>query len=120
MRNTMDGLEPMHENWTEGGQAGEGGDDDDDDDSGDPPRVWLKQKMTPGCAFTRSIGDGAGEEIGVYANPELVTKELREADQFVAIASDGVWEFLPSQQVVDMVTRATFLSPPRPRFTAPW
>ena len=44
----MDGLEPMHENWIEGGVRDDDDDDDeDDDDSGDPPRVWLKSKMVP-------------------------------------------------------------------------
>lgn len=73
----MDGLEEMHENWTEANQAG----DDEEDDTGDPPRVWLKQKMLPGCAFTRSIGDSIGESVGVFAEPEVLTKELCANDK---------------------------------------
>ena len=48
-----------------------------------------------------------GERIGVFAEPELVSKKLREQDQFICLASDGVWEFLSSQRVVDMVLRFT-------------
>ena len=76
---------------------------DDDENSGDPPRLWARDLRGPGCAFTRSLGDAAGEAIGVFARPELVSKELREQDQFVVLASDGVWEFISSQRVVDMV-----------------
>lgn len=81
------------------------------DDEGDPPRLFARSAHAqgvengPGCAFTRSIGDGAGEAIGVCAEPELVNKELREQDQFVCLASDGVWEFITSQEVVDKVVR---------------
>ena len=95
----MDGLEPMHENWTEAGAGG-----DEEDDTGDPPRVWLKQKMLPGCAFTRSIGDAIGETVGVVAEPEVLIKELCEGDKYIIIASDGVWEFLSNQTVLNMVS----------------
>ena len=101
----MDGIEPMHENWTEAKDA----DDDEDDDTGDPPRVWVKNKMLPGCAFTRSIGDSIGESVGVFAEPEVVTKELSESDKYIIIASDGVWEFLTNQTVLNMV--AAYKSP---------
>jgi len=99
----MDGLEPMHEDWQEQAEG------DDDDDSGDPPRVWLKTKMVPGCAFTRSIGDAIGEQVGVYATPEVVAHTLTDADKYCLIASDGVWEFLTNQTVLNMV--AAYKSP---------
>ena len=104
----MDGLEPMHENWTE--NQGQGGDEDSDtDETGDPPRVWLKNKMVPGCAFTRSIGDSIGESVGVFAVPEMLSKDLNDQDKYVIIASDGVWEFLTNQTVLNMV--AAYKSP---------
>ena len=65
--------------------------------------------MSPGCAFTRSIGDSVGESIGVVAEPELLTKQLVASDKFLVIASDGVWEFMTNQMVADMV--AGFESP---------
>ena len=90
-------LSPHGERWEEALGI------DDEDNCGDPPRLWAKHLHGPGCAFTRSIGDGAGEDIGVFAEPELVSKVLREQDQFLCLASDGVWEFISSQRVVDMV-----------------
>lgn len=45
----------------------------------------------------------AAERIGVFAEPELQYRQLGPNDAFLVIASDGVFEFLPSQSVVNMV-----------------
>ncbi|GFY98368.1 protein phosphatase 2C and cyclic nucleotide-binding/kinase domain-containing protein [Actinidia rufa] len=74
-------------------------------DDGDPPRLWVENGMYPGTAFSRSIGDSIAETIGVVANPEIVVLELTADHPFFVIASDGVFEFLSSQAVVDMVRR---------------
>ena len=96
----LEGIVPYHENW--GVNLGE-----ELDNGGDPPRVWAPGKSFPGCAFTRSIGDSVAESIGVTAEPELLRKELTEEDQFVVLASDGVWEFLTNQSVADMILKFT-------------
>mmetsp|Transcript_17789 Transcript_17789/g.45577 ORF Transcript_17789/g.45577 Transcript_17789/m.45577 type:complete len:1043 (-) Transcript_17789:686-3814(-) len=96
----LEGIVPYHENW--GVNLGE-----ELDNGGDPPRVWAPGKSFPGCAFTRSIGDSVAESIGVTAEPELLRKELTEEDQFVCLASDGVWEFLTNQSVCDMIMKFT-------------
>ncbi|TQD79013.1 hypothetical protein C1H46_035490 [Malus baccata] len=74
-------------------------------DDGDPPRLWVPNGMYPGTAFTRSIGDSTAETIGVVANPEIVVLELTQNNPFFVLASDGVFEFLSSQAVVDMVAK---------------
>lgn len=94
----IEGNEELHENW--GAETGE-----NIDESGDPPRVWDNSLEKPGCAFTRSIGDSVAEKIGVYAEPELLTWKLQPNDRFAIVASDGVFEFLSSQAVVDMVSK---------------
>jgi len=91
----LDGIEPVHENW-------EDTNGETIDESGDPPRLWAKNGEYPGCAFTRSLGDALAEEIGVFAEPEMKTRKLTDKDKMLIIASDGVFEFLPSQTVVDM------------------
>lgn len=73
-------------------------------DDGDPPRLWVQNAMYPGTAFTRSIGDSVAESIGVVATPEIFVMELTPSHPFFVIASDGVFEFLSSQTVVDMVS----------------
>lgn len=80
-------------------------------DDGDPPRLWVADGMYPGTAFTRSLGDTVAEEIGVTAVPEVFVMELRRRHPFFVIASDGVFEFLSSQAVVDIVGAYFFSSP---------
>lgn len=77
----------------------------EESDDGDPPRLWVQHGMFPGTAFTRSLGDAVAESIGVVATPEIVVLELNPIHPFFVIASDGVFEFLSSQAVVDMVAK---------------
>ncbi|KAF2283025.1 hypothetical protein GH714_043392 [Hevea brasiliensis] len=77
----------------------------EEDDDGDPPRLWVQNGMYPGTAFTRSIGDSIAETIGVVSNPEIVVFELTPHHPFFVLASDGVFEFLSSQNVVEMVEK---------------
>jgi len=67
-------------------------------------RVWLNRECTMiGLAMSRSIGDYAVKNIGVIASPEVLTHDLIEADQFLIMGSDGVWEFISNQEAVDIV-----------------
>mmetsp|Transcript_10771 Transcript_10771/g.14668 ORF Transcript_10771/g.14668 Transcript_10771/m.14668 type:complete len:1045 (+) Transcript_10771:197-3331(+) len=77
----------------------------EEDDDGDPPRLWTQTGMYPGTAFTRSLGDAAAEKIGVIAEPECMSKEITADIAFIVIASDGVFEFLSSQTVIEMVNK---------------
>lgn len=78
---------------------------EEDDEAGDPPRIWLPDANYPGTAFTRSIGDRTAESIGVIAVPEITVLDLTADQPFFVIASDGVFEFLSSQAVIDMVAK---------------
>jgi len=68
-----------------------------------PLRVWLPRDWVPGLAMTRSIGDTILTEYGVAPVPEMTYLKLTDIDSFLVIASDGVWEFMPSQEVIDFV-----------------
>ncbi|KAJ8766477.1 hypothetical protein K2173_022536 [Erythroxylum novogranatense] len=78
---------------------------DEESQGGDPPRLWVQNAMYPGTAFTRSVGDSTAERIGVVAAPEVSMVQLTPNHLFFVVASDGVFEFLSSQVVVDMVAR---------------
>ncbi|CAD7957956.1 unnamed protein product [Amoebophrya sp. A25] len=67
-------------------------------------RVFLKNKLYPGLAMSRSIGDLVGASAGVTAEPELSTVQLTPAHQFFLLCSDGVWEFISNQEAVDIVS----------------
>lgn len=100
----IEGLEPIPDEDEDDGSDGEGdlvlG--EEIDEGGDPPRVWSPHGEYPGTAFTRSLGDAIAEELGVYAEPEMVTRELGPDDKIIVLASDGVFEFLTNQSVIDL------------------
>ncbi|XP_050219946.1 probable protein phosphatase 2C 35 [Mercurialis annua] len=79
--------------------------DDEESQGGDPPRLWVPNGMYPGTAFTRSVGDSTAETIGVISDPEVSIVQIMPNHLFFVVASDGVFEFLSSQAVVDMVAR---------------
>ena len=68
-----------------------------------PLRVWLKNEDIPGLAMTRSFGDAVAARVGVTAVPECAELELTQADKFMVLASDGVWEFLKNADVARIV-----------------
>lgn len=76
---------------------------DEQSEGNDPPRLWFPNSLFPGTAFTRSVGDSTAEKIGVTAVPEVSVVQLNQNHLFFVVASDGVFEFLTSQAVVDMV-----------------
>lgn len=57
-----------------------------------------------GLAVTRSIGDYDMKLQGVIADPELTeTLVDPESDSFVVLASDGVWDVMTGEDVIDVV-----------------
>jgi protein phosphatase 2C family protein 2/3 len=67
-------------------------------------RVYLDQKFTMiGLAMARSIGDYAVKAVGVIPTPEVTKYTFQSEDKFTILASDGVWEFISSQEAVDIV-----------------
>ena len=70
-----------------------------------PYRVFVRGQGYPGLAMTRAIGDTSGEDAGIIPTPEISQFHLdRSRRNIVVVASDGVWEFLSSQHVVDIVS----------------
>lgn len=72
----------------------------------DPPRVWVKGNEFPGTAFTRSIGDAVAENIGVIAEPEIISRELTQKDKYLVVATDGLFEFLKNKQVLEICQKS--------------
>ncbi|KAJ1393681.1 phosphatase 2C-like domain-containing protein, partial [Ochromonadaceae sp. CCMP2298] len=69
-------------------------------------RVYLDSQFTMiGLAMARSIGDHAVKAVGVIPEPEVMIFDLDPADEFMIMASDGVWEFISSQEAVDIVSK---------------
>lgn len=71
-----------------------------------PLRVWLRNQEVPGLAMTRSFGDRVAATVGVTHTPEIVTHTYRPGvDKIMVLASDGVWEFLSSRDVIEIASK---------------
>ena len=68
-----------------------------------PPRVWVKDDDVPGLAMTRSFGDRVAAIAGTICVPEIKEYAFHEGDKFVVIASDGIWEFISSEECINIV-----------------
>lgn len=53
--------------------------------------------------MSRSIGDKVAQSVGVTPEPEIMEYTLTEYDQFILLASDGVWEFMSNVDVAWLV-----------------
>ena len=68
-----------------------------------PLRVWVKDDEVPGLAMTRSFGDRVAAIAGTICVPEIKEYAFHEGDKFVIIASDGIWEFISSEECINIV-----------------
>lgn len=71
-------------------------------DSG-PNRVWLSEIDEPGLAMSRSVGDEVSQTVGVISVPEIKVQALTDSDRFLLFASDGIWEFISNEEVVQFI-----------------
>jgi serine/threonine protein phosphatase PrpC len=55
--------------------------------------------------MSRSIGDRAGKEVGVISDPEIQNFLLLKSDKFLIIASDGVWDYITSQEAINIINK---------------
>ena len=68
-----------------------------------PQRVWVKDDEVPGLAMTRSFGDRVAAIAGTICIPEIKEYIFDENDKFMILASDGVWEFIQSDECIDII-----------------
>ena len=85
-----------------------------------PARVFAdkaRPQLGPGLTMARSLGDADADAVGIIPTPEVTFRPIEPAnDQFIVLASDGVWEFLSSDHVVEVV--AGFLRRGEPAIVA--
>ncbi|KJP90058.1 hypothetical protein AK88_00227 [Plasmodium fragile] len=68
-------------------------------------RVFVKNEMYPGLAMSRAIGDITSSFIGVTCEPTINIFDKSDEDKFIIVATDGIWEFISSEECVQMVSR---------------
>lgn len=67
-------------------------------------RVWLPDEETPGLAMSRAFGDYCIKEYGLVSVPEVTQRHITSRDQFVILATDGVWDVISNQEAVEIVS----------------
>ena len=76
---------------------------DDDNKYIGPDRVWNEEEELPGLAMSRSFGDELAKKVGVCCEPEVKIFPYNKDDKFIVIASDGLWEYVNNEEVVEIV-----------------
>ncbi|CAI0540809.1 unnamed protein product [Linum tenue] len=69
-------------------------------------RVWLPNNDSPGLAMARAFGDFCLKDFGLISVPDLYYRRLTSKDEFIILASDGVWDVLSNIEAVDIVASA--------------
>lgn len=68
-----------------------------------PARVWLADQDIPGLAMSRSLCDTVAHSVGVISEPEVTERVLTEDDRVLVMGSDGLWEFISSEEVIQLI-----------------
>jgi serine/threonine protein phosphatase PrpC len=73
---------------------------------GDDSKIYICRErggdIVYGVLFTRSLGDAdAHIHLGVSAIPEMGLRTLGDNDRYFILASDGVWDYMTNEEVMD-------------------
>ncbi|KAL8051979.1 hypothetical protein ABFX02_06G182200 [Erythranthe guttata] len=67
-------------------------------------RVWLPNNNSPGLAMARAFGDFCLKDFGLISVPEISYRHITNKDEFVVLATDGIWDVLSNKEVVKIVS----------------
>lgn len=67
-------------------------------------RVWLPNGECPGLAMSRAFGDYCVKDYGLISVPEVTQRHITSRDQFVVLATDGVWDVISNQEAIQIVS----------------
>ena len=86
--------------------------DEEDNQPSGPFRVWVKGEAYPGIAISRSIGDMDAKKVGVIPNPQIIEYTLTPQSKYMIICSDGIWEYLSNEEVMEFAKNYYIKSDP--------
>ncbi len=66
-------------------------------------RIYVRARMYPGLSTSRSLGDVLAHHIGVTSEPNVKVMEITPQDKFIVMATDGIWDVLGNEEVVEIV-----------------
>lgn len=73
--------------------------------SGDPPRLFEEKLKPnePAVSFSRALGCIMAKACGVISKPSLTHTQFDETSRMILLGSNGVYEFLTNQAIIDIV-----------------
>ncbi|XP_050215263.1 probable protein phosphatase 2C 65 [Mercurialis annua] len=69
-------------------------------------RIWMPDEDCPGLAMARAFGDFCLKDYGLISTPEVSYRRLTKNDEFVVLATDGIWDVLSNYDVIRIVASA--------------
>ncbi|XP_004492511.1 probable protein phosphatase 2C 65 [Cicer arietinum] len=69
-------------------------------------RIWMPDDDCPGLAMSRAFGDFCLKDYGLIAAPDVFYRKVTKQDEFVVLASDGIWDVLTNNEVINIVASA--------------
>ncbi|EEF35718.1 protein phosphatase-2c, putative [Ricinus communis] len=69
-------------------------------------RIWMPDEDCPGLAMARAFGDFCLKDYGLISTPEVSYRRLTNKDEFVVLATDGIWDVLSNYDVIRIVASA--------------
>ncbi|XP_071729792.1 probable protein phosphatase 2C 73 [Rutidosis leptorrhynchoides] len=74
------------------------------DDEPGVHRVWLPNEESPGLAMSRAFGDFCVKSFGLISVPGVTQRSITSKDQFIVLASDGVWDVVSNEEAVEIIS----------------
>ncbi|XP_020219261.1 probable protein phosphatase 2C 65 [Cajanus cajan] len=69
-------------------------------------RIWMPDDDCPGLAMSRAFGDFCLKDYGLISVPDVFYRKITPQDQFVVLATDGIWDVLTNSEVINIVASA--------------
>ncbi|XVE62089.1 hypothetical protein DITRI_Ditri06bG0091600 [Diplodiscus trichospermus] len=73
------------------------------DEEPNVPRLWMPNQNCPGLAMARAFGDFCLKDHGLSSIPQVSYRRITSRDEFVVLATDGVWDVLTNNEVIRIV-----------------
>ena len=83
-----------------------------------PLRVWYRctnihyKSSMMGLAMTRSLGDAGAHKVGVSCKPSKYSRLLTKDDEFIILASDGIWDVITYKDAASVINEYIISLPP--------
>ncbi|OMJ67230.1 hypothetical protein SteCoe_35660 [Stentor coeruleus] len=68
-----------------------------------PYYIWKNYSNKPGIPISRCIGYTCAEDIGINSNPDVISEEITMDDEFLVVATKGVWDVMSNKDVVNFI-----------------